>query len=127
MLPQARVSWDAVAFLEPEQPVPRQEWGGAEGMGEMRLQRSPLPWSPVNGTPISRSGGGRSESSVKPRTPRLRSSHWAGRALTCHLVSESPRVRLPPAAPLLGAALPQYPSTLRSTVQGGLGMWGSAG
>lgn len=67
MLPQARVSWDAVAFLEPEQPVPRQEWGGAEGTGEMRLQRSPLPWSPVNGTPISRSGGGapRAQSSLE--------------------------------------------------------------
>ena len=101
------------------------EWGRCACNGVL-LPWTLSAWSPVNGTPISRSRGGPPRA-VKPRIPRLRLSHRIGRALTCHLVSKSPSGEAPTSSFLLGAALPKYYLTLRSTVQGGLGSWGSTG
>ena len=86
--------------------------------------KEPPPLVPCEWDPNLQIQGGLPESSVKPRTPRSQLSRWAGGALMCHLISKSPLVRLPAAAPLPGAALPQDSSTLRSTVQGGLGILG---
>ena len=105
--------------------VELREWGRCACNGVL-LPWTLSAWSPVNGTPISRSRGGPPRA-VKPRIPRLRLSHRIGRALTCHLVSKSPSGEAPTSSFLLGAALPKYYLTLRSTVQGGLGIWGSTG
>lgn len=101
--------------------------------GRCACRGVPLPWplsawSPVNGTPISRSGGGGppiAQSSLEhPDHGRA-----AGQEELGHVTwsPSLPALRLPPAASLLGGALPKYYSTLRSTVQGGLGALGSAG
>ena len=127
MLPQARVSWDAVTFLEPEQPVPRQEWGGAEEMGEMCLQRSPLPWSPVNGTPISRSRGGspRAQSSLEHPDHSWAAGQeglwcvtWSLSPLWCGSQQQLPSLELPS---------PRTPAPSGAQSREVLGFWGSAG
>lgn len=99
----------------------------------MCLQRSPPPVAPQCLVPcewdphlqIWEGGPPRAQSSLEhPHHGRA-----AGQEELRHVTwsPSLPALRLPPAASLLGAALPKYYSTLRSTVQGGLGTLGSAG